>query len=145
MLITPHPEGQYDILVASSDLQDHGVIRAQAYVNGWVTRHAESVHEALHELDQHRFAAVLVDCELDGGGWREWLETGRDLAPWTCWVVVCPHAPRSLWPEVTLHGGHDLIGRPWHNVVVEHLVERARWKLLQPVSAHHAALALSAR
>ena len=73
----------------------------------------------------HSYELLLVDAELPGGSWQDFLPLLVSSSP-PCEMVVCSRAgDERLWAEVIQCGGFDLIAEPYEQQEVIRIVRSA--------------------
>jgi DNA-binding response OmpR family regulator len=105
------PAGLTALAVGEADLDQ---LRLQEIFRdrGWILEFARTSSEASAYLRRIAVPVVIAGSELDGGGWRELLESAQAHPEPPSVIVTSRLADDGLWAEVLNMGGYDVLARP---------------------------------
>lgn len=113
------------LLIVEDDDGLRQVLQIQMEHEGYETRSAASVEEALPILEKIPHDVVITDLNLPGASGIELLKRVRVLDPETAVVVITAFATVETAVQAMKQGAYDYITKPIHPFELRSLIERA--------------------
>src|SRR5262249_14855407 len=106
------------ILCLLADPEDRGVMQSIARGNGLRLLCAGSPSDAEQTLRRVESPIVLIDRDIVGEPWREWLASLASQNEGACIILVSRRIDDSLWSEVVNSGGYETLAKPLQDAEV---------------------------
>lgn len=107
------PRRAFTLLVVSADEEDYRAVRRISHLLDWGMHRVSSCQGVPSFLAQDEVTAVMCDCHLPDGTWKDGL---RKISPQpgSPAIVVASHlADGRTWAEVLNLEAYDLLAKPW--------------------------------
>ena len=119
----PQPEAAPTVLAITDSPSDRALLRRMIESAGWKIAIAEDLESALEVCKSQAIEVALYDRDLQQVDWRQAVER---LAQQRCRVILASFvADDYLWDEVILHGGFDILAKPFREDEVLHTLRFA--------------------
>lgn len=100
---------------------------------GWTLHLTDSYDQARALLAAAAIPLVIVDRDLPNADWRQLVPALAGLPHAPCVLLASAVADEYLWLEISRHGGHDILPKPFEPEAVTRVVTFAwawrRWTL----------------
>jgi DNA-binding response OmpR family regulator len=122
------------LLSISSYSEDHATLRRILEAQPWNLSAAVSYHEAIAYLAKNPVAAVMCECALEDGTWKDVLKHCSTCGEPPLLIVTSRLADDYLWAEVLNLGGYDVLAKPFRAAEVLHVLASAWVQRVNPVA-----------
>jgi DNA-binding NtrC family response regulator len=127
----------YGVLFVSPYPQDARSLAQMLHDDSLPVVHANSLKDAVSELENGNFQVVLTEATLEDGTWLDILRIARQTN--TELVVTDPWADARFWAAAMNMGAYDVLAQPFFDAEVRRVLASASSRK-PPVKAHAAAL-----
>jgi len=90
--------------------------------SGWTLHLTDSYEQARALLAAAAIPLVVVDRDLPGADWRQLVPALAGLPHAPCILLASAVADEYLWLEISRHGGHDILPKPFEREAVTRVV-----------------------
>ena len=99
----------------------------------WETAPAQTLTSARNALARVEYAAILCECDLQPGSWKDVLESMESIANPPFLIVTSRQADEYLWAEALNLGAYDVLAKPFYPAEVIRVVSLAclRWQRMR--------------
>jgi DNA-binding NtrC family response regulator len=101
------------LLTVGLSAEDRASLRKILVPHGWEIREAAGWVQVYERLRSASYSAVICECNLTGGGWKDVLVELEDFSPSPPLIVTSRHADNCLWAEVLNRRGYDVLSVPF--------------------------------
>jgi len=117
------PEATPTLLAVTDSPSDRALLRRMVESAGWKIVLAADLEDALGICNSQAIPVALYDRDLQQVDWRQAVER---LAEQRCRVILASFvADDYLWDELILHGGFDILAKPFREDELLHTLRFA--------------------
>ncbi len=115
------------ILIVSPQIDDYLSVRQILRNECWDINHASNLDEAASYYKDLNLSVIICERDLPDGGWKDLLNSVRELPAAPSFLVVSRHADENLWADVLNFGGYDVLPKPFERREMVRIVSMA-WR-----------------